>query len=83
MLKKFAAPPTLNVEARLTAPAIVVVPPILTLPDTDTSSSNSALPVVKKVPPIEVLPVTSKVDPKLVAPAIVTVLATLPAPDTH
>ena len=46
---------------RDTAPVIVVVPPIATLPLTDTSPSNSALPVILDVPPNDVLHATSNV----------------------
>ena len=52
---------------------------MFTLPLTDTSSSNSALPVVKNVPPTEVLPailtapLTDTASSNIAAPATVTV----------
>ena len=50
-------------------------------PDTETSSSNSALPVILDVPPIEVLPATSSVLPNDTAPAIVACPPILISPD--
>ena len=61
---KLAAPPTLNAPAILTAPPIVVVPPTsrlptkIELPETHTSSLNSAFPVIVTVLPKAADPIT-------------------------
>ena len=46
-------------------------PPIFISPDTETSPSNSALPVILDVPPIEVLPATPRPPATVNAPSVV------------
>ena len=58
------------------------MPPIAVLPDTETSSSNSALPVILDVPPIDTLLVTVSVLAKLTAPFTLNVLFKWDAPLT-
>ena len=67
-------PATSSVPPILVLPATVAVPPIFILPDTDTSSSNSALPVILDVPPTEILLAIVNVLAKLTAPFTLNVL---------